>query len=231
MRVNPGGWRPLRRILKDAISLSSTYKAMVRASMAKPGHAACALTLLAALLPAMGARAQEEGTLDAVAVTAQRRTQDPQQIGVAVSTATGDAIEAAHIRQPLDLERISASLSTMNATSDSTPLFLVRGIGLDDFNTNNSSGVGTYLDEVFASFPGFLTAALYDLDRVEILKGPQGTLYGKNTAGGAINIISAQPTDHLAGYLDVSYSRWETTDVTGAISGPLTDHILSLIHI
>jgi len=225
MRVNPGGWRPLRRILKDAISLSSTYKAMVRASMAKPGHAACALTLLAALLPAMGARAQEEGTLDAVAVTAQRRTQDPQQIGVAVSTATGDAIEAAHIRQPLDLERISASLSTMNATSDSTPLFLVRGIGLDDFNTNNSSGVGVYLDEVYASFPGFLTAALFDVERVEVLKGPQGTLYGRNTAGGAVNILSRQPTSGFASTVDVEFGRWGTTDITAAVSGPLSQSV------
>ena len=81
----------------------------------------------------------------------------------------------------------------------------MRGIGLDDFNTNNSSGVGTYLDEVFASFPGFLTGAMYDVDRVEILKGPQGTLYGKNTAGGAINIISRQPTDDVEGYVDVDY--------------------------
>ena len=113
----------------------------------------------------------------------------------------------------------------MNATTDSTPLFLIRGIGLDDFNMNNSSGVGTYLDDVFASFPGFLTAAMYDLDRVEILEGPQGTLYGKNTAGGAINIISKRPTDDFEGYVDLDYSRWETTDVKAAVSGPLTDSI------
>jgi len=78
---------------------------------------------------------------------------------------------------------------------------------------------------VFASFPGFLTEAMYDVDRVEILKGPQGTLYGKNTAGGAINIISRQPTDDFEGYVDADYSRWETLDLTAAVSGPLTDNI------
>jgi iron complex outermembrane receptor protein len=175
--------------------------------------------LTVALLATPAALASEaETALEEIVVTAQKHIQDVQGIGLAITTVSGDEMRALRIQQPL-------SLSTMNATTDSTPLFLVRGIGLDDFNTNNSSGVGTYLDEVFASFPGFLTGALYDVDRVEILKGPQGTLYGKNTAGGAINIISNRPTDDFEGYVDVDYSRWETTDVTAAVSGPLTDSI------
>ncbi len=163
--------------------------------------------------------------LEEVVVTAQKYSQDVQQIGVAITAISGEEMQTLRIQQPLSLAAVSPSLSTMNATTDSTPLFLIRGIGLDDFNMNNSSGVGTYLDDVFASFPGFLTAALYDLDRVEILEGPQGTLYGKNTAGGAINIISKRPTDDFEGYVDLDYSRWETTDLTAAVSGPLTDSI------
>ena len=186
---------------------------------------------LAALLVSMGAVAVESDTgitsspLDEVVVTAQRYSQDVQDIGVAVDTARGAQLAALRIQQPLQLSMISSSLSTMNATSDSTPLFLIRGVGLDDFNMNNSSGVGTYLDDVFASFPGFLTNTLYDIDRVEILKGPQGTLYGKNTAGGAINILSKRPTDDFEGYADIDYSRWETTEVTAAVSGPLTESV------
>jgi len=168
---------------------------------------------------------EAETALEEIVVTAQKHSQDVQEIGVAVTAVSGDEMRALRIQQPLSLSTISPSLSTMNATTDGTPLFLLRGIGLDDFNTNNSSGVGIYLDEVFASFPGFLTGALYDVDRVEILKGPQGTLYGKNTAGGAINIISKRPTDDFEGYVDVDYSRWETTDVTAAVSGPLTDSV------
>jgi len=164
-------------------------------------------------------------SLEEVVVTAQRRAQSAQDVGVAITAATGDELRALRIQQPLDLATISPSLSTMNATTDSTPLFLIRGIGLDDFNMNNSSGVGTYLDDVFASFPGFLTSALYDVDRVEILEGPQGTLYGKNTAGGAINILSRRPTDHLDGYVDIDFGRWQTADVSAAIGGPLTDSI------
>ena len=174
---------------------------------------------------APAAAAGEATALQEVVVTAQRRSESVQEIGVAVTAVSGAQAESLRIQQPLDLATLSPSLSTMNSQTDITPLFLLRGIGLDDFNNNNSSGVGTYLDGVFASFPGFLTEALYDVSRIEILKGPQGTLYGKNTAGGAVNIISAQPTDTPEGYVDVDFSRWYTTDVTAAVSGPLTDSI------
>jgi iron complex outermembrane receptor protein len=182
---------------------------------------------LALLVPvaAVASDNDNDTTLDVVVVTAERRSESVQDIGVAVTAMSGDEIQSLRIQQPLGLSTVFPSLSTMNSQTDSTPLFLMRGIGLDDFNNNNSSGTGTYLDGVFASFPGFLTGAMYDVDRVEILKGPQGTLYGKNTAGGAINIISRQPTDDLEGYVDVDFSRWETLDVTAAIGGPLTDSI------
>ncbi len=178
-----------------------------------------------ALLPWVAASEESDTALQEIVVTAQRRSQSEQDIGVAVTAVSGPEMQALRIQQPLMLSTLSPSLSTMNSTTDSTPLFLIRGVGLDDFNTNNSSGVGTYLDDVFASFPGFLTETLFDVDRIEILKGPQGTLYGKNTAGGAINIISKRPTDDFEGYVDVDYSRWETTDVTAAVSGPLTEAI------
>ena len=175
--------------------------------------------------PVTALAAEPDTVLEDVVATAQRRTQGIQEVGVAIDAASGEELQTLRIQQPLALSTISPSLSTMNATTDSTPLFLVRGIGLDDFNMNNSSGVGTYVDKVFASFPGFLTGALYDLDRIEVLKGPQGTLYGKNTAGGAINIIARRPTEKFEGYVDVDFSRWQTLDVTAAVSGPLTDSI------
>lgn len=163
--------------------------------------------------------------LGEVIVTATRRAESAQNVGVALTAVSGQETQSLRVQQPLQLSMLDPSLSTMNAQTDETPLFLLRGIGLDDFNNNNSSGVGTYQDGVFAGFPGFLTGAMYDVQRVEILKGPQGTLYGKNTDGGAINIISAQPTDQLSGYLDVNYSRWDTVDATGAVSGPLNNWI------
>lgn len=171
------------------------------------------------------AASAEHRHLREIVVTATHRAEPAQDIGVALTAVSGRMIHSLRVEQPLDLSLVDPSLSTMNAQSDGTPLFLLRGIGLDDFNNNNSSGVGIYQDGVFASFPGFLTDTLYDVGRVEILKGPQGTLYGKNTDGGAINIISAQPTDHFGGYVEIGYSRWNTVDLTSAVAGPLNDRV------
>src|SRR6202451_1754734 len=184
----------------------------------------CVSAVLLAV-PMMALASEPDTVLEEVVVTAQKHSQDVQEIGVAITAMSGADMQALRIQQPLNLSSVSPSLSTMNATTDSTPLFLIRGVGLDDFNMNHSSGVGTYLDDVFASFPGFLTDAMYDVDRVEILKGPQGTLYGKNTAGGAINIISKRPTDSLEGYATIDYSRWETLDLPAAVGGPLSEAV------
>ena len=119
-------------------------------------------------LPLVAAADETDNALQEIVVTAERRSQSEQDIGVAVTAVSGEEMQALRIQQPLLLSTLSPSLSTMNATTDGTPLFLIRGVGLDDFNTNNSSGVGTYLDDVFASFPGFLTESLYDEDRIEI---------------------------------------------------------------
>ena len=106
----------------------------------------CVLSaVVAAPLAAAAAEPAEGGgaTLGEVVVTAQKRSQDVQKIGVAVSTMSGKDMETLKIRQPLDLAYVSPSLSTMNSTTDGTPLFLIRGVGLDDFNPNTSSGVGS----------------------------------------------------------------------------------------
>ncbi len=125
--------------------------------------------------------------------------------------------------KPADIASQTPGLSTVNATSGGTPIFAIRGIGLDDFNINNNSGVGVYLDQVFAASPMMLSSPLFDVERVEVLKGPQGTLYGKNTTGGAVNFISRRPTDELDGYFSAGYGRWDTIELSGAISGPLSD--------
>jgi iron complex outermembrane receptor protein len=163
--------------------------------------------------------------LDRVVVTAQKRNQSTQDIGVSVTEIGGEALQAMHIAQPLDLAKVAPGLTTVNASSDGTPLFLVRGVGLDDFNANNSSAVGTYVDEVFASYPEFLAGQMFDVDRVEVLEGPQGTLYGKNTEGGAISIFSRKPTADFEAYTDLSYGRWNTVEASGAVSGPLAERV------
>jgi iron complex outermembrane receptor protein len=163
--------------------------------------------------------------LEEVVVTALRREQNIQDLGVSIAELSGEQIRDLRMTQPVDIARATPGLVAVNATSDSTPIFAVRGVGLDDFNINNSSGVGVYSDEVFASSPAFLTGPLFDIERIEVLKGPQGTLYGRNATGGAINIISRQPTRDWSGEANTSYSRWGLAQFDGGVGGPLGERM------
>ncbi len=165
--------------------------------------------------------------IEEVVVTAQKRAQSVNDIGVTVTAFGGDDIKELGFETANDLAANTPGLSSTNATSGGTPIFAIRGIGLDDFNSNNSSGVGVYIDEVFAAYPVFLNGQLFDVERVEVLKGPQGTLYGKNTTGGAINFVSVKPNDEFEGYLSAGLSRWNTYKVEGAINGNVAEGVNS----
>jgi len=177
----------------------------------------------------VGAQSNAEETQDQglgeIIVTAQRRSQNLQTVGISITAVDEKAIAEQRIQQATDLSRVVPGLQTSYATSDTTPLFSVRGVGLDDFNPNNSSGVGLYVDDVYQSQPVFLIAPFFDVSGAEVLKGPQGTLYGRNTTGGAINVASRGPTDDWEGYASLGYGRFETVDISGAVGGPLATGI------
>ncbi len=165
--------------------------------------------------------------IEEVVVTAQKRAQSVNDIGVTVTAFGSDDIQELGFETAKDIANNTPGLSSTNATSGGTPIFAIRGIGLDDFNSTNSSGVGVYVDEVFAAYPVFLTGQLFDVERVEVLKGPQGTLYGKNTTGGAINFVSVKPREEFEGYFTAGLSRWDTYKVEGAINGSLAEGVRS----
>jgi iron complex outermembrane receptor protein len=168
----------------------------------------------------------DEGfSIEEVVVTAQKRAQSVADIGVTVTAFGENDIKELGFEKPSDVAAQTPGLSTANATSSGTPIFAIRGIGLDDFNSNNTSGVGVYIDEVLAAYPVFLNGQLFDVERVEVLKGPQGTLYGKNTTGGAINYVSVKPGEEFEGYLSTGLSRWNHVQLEGAVSVPLSDTV------
>ena len=181
-----------------------------------------ALLCGASLMPNI---AQGQGVLEEIIVTAQKRAQSVNDIGVSATAIDGDQLNSLGIDEPSDLGAHTPGLVTVNSTSGGTTIFAIRGIGLDDFSPNNTSGVGVYTDEVFASNPAFLSGQLFDVKRIEVLKGPQGTLFGKNTTGGAISIVSNKPTEETEGYIEASYGRFNELEVTGAISGALSDNV------
>jgi iron complex outermembrane receptor protein len=163
--------------------------------------------------------------IEKIEITAQKRTQNITEVGVTTTAFNGDMLEDLGIDSSVELGAHTPGLVAVNSTSGSTPIFAIRGIGLDDFSPNNTSGVGVYTDEVFASSPVYLGGQLFDIERVEVLKGPQGTLYGKNTTGGAINFITAKPTEDFEAYVEADYSSYQTVEITSAVSGALTDTV------
>jgi iron complex outermembrane receptor protein len=166
-----------------------------------------------------------EAGVDEIIVTAQRRVERLQDVPVSVTAISGEALRNQRIDRVDDLVSKVPNLQFISTVGDSTPIFSLRGVSMADFSLNQASPVATYYDEVYKGNFAILGIALYDLERVEVLRGPQGTLYGKNTTGGAINLISKRPTFDTEGYIDAGYGNYSRTDVSGMINLPITPEL------
>ncbi|WP_420140857.1 TonB-dependent receptor [Sphingomonas sp.] len=164
----------------------------------------------------------EEGIPDVV-VTAERRPDEAQNIGIALSVIDGDTLAARGVTSVNQLQFQTPSLEVIPAFGGGQPQFKLRGVGFEDYAANNTPTVGIYVDEVAYPVPAMTQSVLFDVARVEVLRGPQGTLYGRNTTGGAINFITRRPTDTFSAGIEGEYGRFDQTKVEGFVSGPLTD--------
>ena len=161
-----------------------------------------------------------------IVVTAQRREQDPQDIGVAITTLGGEALASLGVTDSTDIDsQVPNLVIDPIAGSGTQPVVFLRGVGLNDFSLNNSGPVGLYFDDIYLSSFSSQNFLLFDLQRVEVLRGPQGTLYGKNTTGGAINYISNPPTDYFDGYVQGSIAEFGGYQIEGAVGGPITEGV------
>ena len=163
--------------------------------------------------------------IEEILVTAQKREQSAQDVGVAVTAFSEDEIRELGMLRPEDLSAHTPGLDIKNALGNYNPVFTLRGVGLNDYNVNNNPSVGVYVDEVYMASGAYLSFQIFDMERVEVLKGPQGTLYGRNTTGGAINFVTAKPTEEFEAHVALDYGRWNTLKVEGALSGPLGDRV------
>ena len=191
------------------------------------GGALLAPLLMAVAAPA--ARAADAAVtpsataVEAVVVTAQKRSENIQNVPISIQAFSGKDLQNLGIKSSVDLGAVTPNVDiALVAGPGNQPIITIRGIGLNDYDTNNAGPNGVYVDEVYLSSPASQSFATFDLDRVEVLKGPQGTLYGRNTSGGAINFVTRKPTDYLTGDLHVDYSSYNTLNVEGAIGGPIT---------
>jgi iron complex outermembrane receptor protein len=166
--------------------------------------------------------AAEAGRLEEVIVTAQRREQSAQEVGIALTPLSGQELADRGIASVNAIQRLAPSLNVIPQFGGGQPQFIIRGVGFADYATLNSPTVGVYVDEVAYPIPVMTQGELFDLERVEVLRGPQGTLYGRNTTGGAINFITAKPSDTVAAGVSLDGGRYSHYRVEGFVSGPVT---------
>lgn len=167
----------------------------------------------------------EIASADSIIVTAQRRAQSLQDVGIALNAFTGAELITQGVSTVNGLENIAPSLEIESQFGSGQPSFSIRGVGFRDYATNNAPTVGIYVDDVPYPVPVMTQGVLFDVERVEVLRGPQGTLYGRNTTGGAIKVISKRPTKENAAGITVEGGRFGRIETEGFISGPVSDAI------
>lgn len=173
--------------------------------------------------PASPAAPDSQATqIDDIVVTAQKREQAVNDIPLAITALSSEQLENRNIESAADLGRVVAGF-TFADTGVNAPVYSLRGVGYFDYSLAAAPAVSVYLDEVALPYPAMTQGASFDLQRVEVLRGPQGTLFGQNATGGLVNYISARPSDVAAGRFSASYGRFNRVELSGYVTGPLTD--------
>ena len=176
-------------------------------------------------LPAAGWSEENEPGSDKLAeivVTAQKREQNLQDVGTSVTAFDANSLQHLGLK---DVTSVTGQVPGLqfNQFGATVTIYNLRGVSQNDFSDHQEAPVAVYADDAYIASTGALAGSLFDMQRVEVLRGPQGTLFGRNATGGLIQYISNQPTDTLDGYIDVSGGNLEHIDTEGAIGGPLTD--------
>lgn len=181
------------------------------------GCAVAALQIVS--IDAAAAQTDDSGTADII-VTANKREETLLKVPMSVTAISGEQLAKKGINDVQDLVKVTPGLSYVES-GRSVPVFSLRGVGFFDQSVAARPTVSVYIDEAPLPFSIEAKGAGFDLERVEVLKGPQGTLFGQNATGGAINYIAAKPTDTFHAGAVASYGRFDTADIQGYVSGPL----------
>jgi iron complex outermembrane receptor protein len=177
---------------------------------------AIASTIAAPMALAQGPRLEE------VVVTAQKRSQAVTDIPMSIIAFTGESMADMGVQDTTDIAAFVPGMAYSDSPTG-TPIYTLRGVGFNESSTQAAATVGVYVDEHAIPYPIMTRGPMLDIERVEVLKGPQGTLYGRNATGGAINFITNKPTDEFEVGVTGTYGRYEVASGEGYVSGPLTD--------
>jgi outer membrane receptor protein involved in Fe transport len=173
----------------------------------------------------------DAGSLGEVVVTAQRREESAQNVGIALSVVSGEALAAKAITNVVDLQNAIPSLQVEPAFGGGQPQYRIRGVGFLDYTSNNASPIGVSVDDVAFALPIQTAGQLFDIDRIEVLRGPQGTLYGRNTTGGQINFVSNRPTADAHAGFTAEYGSHDEVNAEGYVSGPIAEGLLARLSV
>lgn len=176
------------------------------------------------------AQAQDAISIDEILVTAQRRSENIQDIPVTLSAFSPKELVDRGIGQALDVTQYVPNLIGHNNTGQGTANnYALRGLGNTESIATFDPPVGTYIDDIYISRQNANNFAFFDMERVEVLRGPQGTLFGRNTTGGAVRLILKKPDDELSGHGEISYGRFNEIQIRGTIDIPLDEKLLTKI--
>jgi len=155
----------------------------------------------------------KKSDLEVIEVTAQKRVQNLQQVPVAVTAISGDALAEGVIKDVFDLQTSVPGMTVNQSTSPAAAMFSIRGVGTSSQNFGSESSVGLYMDGVYRAKQGALTNNFYDIESVQVLRGPQGTLFGKNTPSGAVLVQSVAPDHDGSGYVEMNVGNLGLVDL------------------
>lgn len=183
------------------------------------------LAPLAYMTACAGVHAAEKSVaLEEVVVTARKKEESLQDLPLSVTAMTGKALRDSMVS---DLENAQQGMANVNfAVRLGSAVPTIRGVGFSLLNNGTTANVAMHINGVYIGRPMAVASSFFDVNRLEVLRGPQGTLYGRNATGGAVNIITNQPTNEMSGYIDLSLGNYNSTTVEGAVSGSLADSVL-----
>ena len=166
---------------------------------------------------------EPEARSNVIIVTASKREQTLQETPIAVSVTDAETIQAAQIRDVLDLQTVVPSLRVSQLQSASATTFIIRGFGNGDNNFGIEPSVGVFIDGVFRSRSAGALSDLPNVQRIEVLNGPQSTLFGKNASAGVISIVTREPQFEWGGSVEASYGNFNALVLQGDVTGPISD--------
>jgi iron complex outermembrane receptor protein len=179
---------------------------------------------MATALAFAAAPASAQSEIEEVVVTAQKREQNLQDVGVAVTALSSRQLRDLGVANSTDIEKVAPGVVFAATSSGGVASALsVRGISQSDASPQSEPPNGVYMDEIYLSSPGSTGFSLYDLSRIEVLRGPQGTLFGRNSTGGLAHFMTARPTAAWEGYAEAGFGSYSQRYFEGALSGPLSD--------